>query len=105
MRERHGEYAFGDREGYPTFPFHPEYRRTMLASITLASPERPRVTLIPCMIRPEGHPEPLPLQSDEASDWLKYLIDITAAEGLTTRYEPETLAFDPTLAAVSVVGS
>ncbi len=104
MRERHGDYAFGPREGYPTFPFHPEYRRTVLALISLSPGERPDVTLVPCVVRPEGQPEPLRRDSDEASQWLRYLTDITSTEGFTTRFDAKELAFDRTIASVTVAG-
>jgi hypothetical protein len=102
MRERHGDYAFGLRDGYPTFPFHPEYRKTVLASISFLPGETPDVTLVPCMVRPQGQPEPLRRDSGEASEWLRYMADITAAEGFSTRFEAKELAFDRTLAAVRV---
>ncbi len=92
MRERNGDYAFGLREGYPSFPFHPEYRQTVLARIVLVPKQEPEVTLVPCMVRPAGHPEPLPRGSAEAARWAEYMSKITVAEGFTTQYEPSSVA-------------
>ncbi len=51
-------YVIGVRPGYPTFPFHPDYRLTMMARVAFKGREVSRVGVIPCEIEPDGHPAP-----------------------------------------------
>lgn len=89
FRARSGEYAFGSREGYPTFPFHPEYRMGAIARVELRGREVVNVGLIPCHVEPDGHPQPYAPTSERGSQIVEYLRRISAEEGLETRYELE----------------
>jgi poly-gamma-glutamate synthesis protein (capsule biosynthesis protein) len=81
------EYGFGTREGYPTFPFHPDYRMSAIARLIFRGRDLVEVGLIPCSVEPDGHPEPYSATSERGAEVLEYLRAISAAEGLNTRYE------------------
>ena len=102
MRERYGDYAFGEREGYPTFPFHPEYRQTMVVRATLKAGGTASILLVPCLVQPAGHPAPLAKGSEEAAKWLDYMREITRREGFSTRFTDVSWPFDPALTAIQV---
>ena len=51
--------AVGPREDYPTYPYHPDCRQTMIAQLDIAGNRITRVSFRPCHINPAGQPVPL----------------------------------------------
>ncbi|MDQ2625364.1 MAG: CapA family protein [Actinomycetota bacterium] len=87
FRKKHGEFAFGPRPGFPSFPFHEDYRKTAIAVVELAGGRLVRSGFVPCMIRPDG-PEPLGLDHPERAEVFDYLVRATAIASPTVRLEP-----------------
>lgn len=73
LKQQYGEYALGPRAGYPTFPFHPDYRNTVVAVVELEGTSVSRIGLIPCLIQPAGHPAPLHLDAPAAQGVIEYM--------------------------------
>ena len=87
FRAKFGEYAFGPREGYPAFPFHPDYRNTVVAVAEVEGESVRSLGLLPCVIRPDG-PEPLPLGHPERANVFDYLVRATEIADPSVRLEP-----------------
>lgn len=87
FRRKHGEYAFGPRPGFPSFPFHPDYRKTVIAVAEVDDGRVVRTGLLPCMIRPDG-PEPLALDHPERAEVFDYLVRATEIASPDVRLEP-----------------
>ncbi|MDO8776771.1 MAG: CapA family protein [Burkholderiaceae bacterium] len=72
--EIYGEYGIFSRDGYPTVPFHPESRMTVVAHIELQAGHDPLVELTPCMINTKGQPTPIPRSNEsEFAKFVAYL--------------------------------
>ena len=76
----------------PTYPFHPDSRHSMVASLSWrregGSSGRFEAGFIPCWI--DAQARPVPLAPDAAADTLAYIRGISAQAGLNTRYEWHT---------------
>ncbi|MFC1920974.1 CapA family protein [Chloroflexota bacterium] len=71
---------------YPTYPFHPEAKQTIIAKCTIDGGKISRVSYLPCMINKKAQPEIL--KNDERGQQVfDYMEKITRAAGLNARYE------------------
>lgn len=84
LKDIHGEYAFGPREGYPTLPFHPEARMTLIAQCEITSHGIEEVSFVPCLINPDGQPEPLRSSDARFFEIAEYVRNIGLRAGLST---------------------
>jgi len=79
-------FGFEPDPDYPTYPFHPEAKYTMIAKCVIERQAIARVAFLPAYICPEGRME-LPGRTEKGKEMLAYMRRITSAAGLSTRYE------------------
>jgi poly-gamma-glutamate synthesis protein (capsule biosynthesis protein) len=58
-RRRREMFGFEPDPNYPVFPFHPEAKNAMIASVRIAGDGEIEAGFLPCWIRPKGQPEVL----------------------------------------------
>ena len=58
-KRRRELYGFEPDPNYPVYPFHPEAKNAMIASVRIGSDRRIEAGFLPCWIRPSGQPEVL----------------------------------------------
>jgi poly-gamma-glutamate synthesis protein (capsule biosynthesis protein) len=78
-----------DRDQYPTFPFHPLCRRTMVAKVALADGVVRKVSIVPCLINKEGQPEPFSAGSEAFEMLYAYIQEVTVDVNLDTKFSVE----------------
>ena len=79
-------FGFEPDPEYPTYPFHPEAKHTIIAKCTISDGKISRVSYLPCFVNKEGQPEIL--ENDERGRKVfDYMEMITRAAGLNARYE------------------
>jgi poly-gamma-glutamate capsule biosynthesis protein CapA/YwtB (metallophosphatase superfamily) len=71
---------------YPSFPFPPDSRKTMLAKCTIANKEIRRVSFLPVIVNKHGEPEILIPDDERFGEVVSYMADITRDQGLDTRF-------------------
>jgi poly-gamma-glutamate synthesis protein (capsule biosynthesis protein) len=82
-----GEYAIYPRPGYPFLPFHPECRMTMMAFCRVSGDGATvESSLVPFVINPENQPIPHGVDTTEGRRVAEYIIGISEAAGLPTRF-------------------
>ena len=85
-RRRKELFGFEPDPGYPTYPFHPEAKQTIIAKCTIVDNKITRVSYLPCLVNQKGQPEIL--QNDEQGQRVfDYIKKITRDAGLNARYE------------------
>jgi poly-gamma-glutamate capsule biosynthesis protein CapA/YwtB (metallophosphatase superfamily) len=89
MQDQYPEFAVGYREDYPTYPFHPLARRTVIARFTVERGAIARVGFVPCYINPTGQPEPLSADHARFGEVVDYVREISRGAGFETRFEPD----------------
>jgi hypothetical protein len=87
MQRHFPEYAVGYREGYPTYPFHPESRQTVIARATIDGKRITSVSFVPCLINPAGQPEPLRSGDARFAEVAEYQERITKQAGFATTFQ------------------
>lgn len=75
-----------EQAGYPTYPFHPDARQTIIVRARIEDRRLADVGFTPCVINPAGQPEPLVASDERFSQVACYLEGITRASGLGTRF-------------------
>jgi poly-gamma-glutamate synthesis protein (capsule biosynthesis protein) len=96
LREREGEYAMFERDGFPLLPFHPDARLTMIAAVTFADGDVVGFGFVPCAIQPDGRVEPLDARTPAGArvvDWVRQ-----AGSDAELRIGPDTLGGLPLVA-------
>ena len=86
MQRNFPEYAVGYRDGYPSYPFHPESRQTVIAKATIEDNRVTSVSFVPCLINPQGQPEPLRAGDRRFDEVAEYQQRITKEAGFTTSF-------------------
>ncbi len=81
MISRYPGLAVGFRPDYPTYPFHPDSRRTVIVKCRLTKSGITRLSFVPCYINPSGQPVPVSRNSHRFAEVADYMRDITAAAG------------------------
>lgn len=79
-------FGFEPDPDYPTYPFHPEAKYTLIAKLSIERKKIAGVSYLPCMINKQGQPELL--KKDERGEAVfDYMKRITGEAGLNARYE------------------
>jgi poly-gamma-glutamate capsule biosynthesis protein CapA/YwtB (metallophosphatase superfamily) len=73
----------------PTFPFHPEARKTLMVKCVIANKQIKRVSFLPVYINNKAEPEVLNPQDPMFGEIVAYMENITGSQGLKTRYTVE----------------
>jgi poly-gamma-glutamate synthesis protein (capsule biosynthesis protein) len=89
MQDQYPEYAVGYRDDYPTYPFHPLARRTVIARFSVKDGRIVRVGFVPCYINPTGQPEPLSAEHERFGEVVDYVREISQGAGFDTRFEQD----------------
>jgi poly-gamma-glutamate synthesis protein (capsule biosynthesis protein) len=87
MRARYPQYAVGHREETPTYPFHPEARRTGIFKCTVRDGRIVGASMLPCMINRNGQPVPLKADDSDFELVTTYFADISGSAGFDTQFE------------------
>jgi poly-gamma-glutamate synthesis protein (capsule biosynthesis protein) len=73
---------------YPTYPFHPDARKTIIAKCIVEDGQITRIGYLPCLVNKKGQPEIL--KHDERGQGVfDYMEKITREAGLNARFEWE----------------
>jgi poly-gamma-glutamate synthesis protein (capsule biosynthesis protein) len=86
---RYPSHSVSYRPDYPTYPFHPDARRTGIAQCKLIHGQIAEVSFRPCYINPKGQPEPLVSQDDRFEEVVRYLADISREAGFDTSFRTD----------------
>ncbi len=78
-------FGFVPDPAMPSYPFHPDSRHTLLASVRIGADGNLDAGLVPCWI--DATARPVPLGPDDPHGTLAYLQRVTTEAGLKTRYE------------------
>ena len=79
-------FGFAPDPEYPTYPFHPEAKQTIIARCTVTGGKIRRVSYLPCFVNKKGQPEIL--KNDERGQQVfNYMVKITKDASLNARYE------------------
>ena len=87
-RRRREIFGFEPDPDYPLYPFHPEAKHAMLASLRVSRSGVLSAGFLPCRILPTGQPEVL-RAGPQADAVTNYVRDITARANLTARFQQE----------------
>jgi poly-gamma-glutamate synthesis protein (capsule biosynthesis protein) len=87
-RRRRELFGFEPDPEYPTYPFHPEAKYTMIAKFTVEGGKVTRVGFLPCLMNKQGRPLVL-RREDGGQEVLDYVEGITREAGLNARYRWE----------------
>ena len=86
MLARYPDCGLEHRPEYPTYPFHPHARRTIIARCHIIGGSISRVSFIPCYINPLGQPEPVKAGDVRFGEVATYVREITAKAGFDVRF-------------------
>jgi hypothetical protein len=85
-RRRRELFGFEPDPEYPTYPFHPEAKYTIIAKCAIKDRRISQTSYIPCLVNKQGQPEIL--ENDErGQEVFDYMEKITQGAGLNARYE------------------
>jgi poly-gamma-glutamate synthesis protein (capsule biosynthesis protein) len=86
MREHFGDYGVNFYEDYPTYPFHPDTRRTVIAKARVVDGTIVSVSVVPCLIDRTGQPVPLEPGNPAYDEVCQYQLDVTQRAGFDTAF-------------------
>jgi poly-gamma-glutamate synthesis protein (capsule biosynthesis protein) len=79
-------FGFEPDPEYPSYPFHPEAKQTIIAKCIIEEKKISKVSFIPCMVNKKGQPEVL--RNDERGKQVfEYMEKITRQAGLNARFK------------------
>lgn len=78
-------YGFAPDPEMPYYPFHPESRHTVIASVEVDDDGKVHARLLPCRIDDRGRPVPV-TRASGGEEVVAYIRDISRRAGLTTRF-------------------
>ena len=84
-RQRRITFGFEPDPNYPLYPFHPEAKHAMVASLRVTTTGVASAGFLPARVLPSGQPELLPA-GPEADAVIDYLTDITQRAGLNATF-------------------
>jgi len=85
-RRRREIFGFEPDPEYPTYPFHPEAKYTIIAKCTIMDKKISQVSYIPCLVNKQGQPEVM--KKDERGEKVfDYMERITREADLNARYD------------------
>jgi poly-gamma-glutamate synthesis protein (capsule biosynthesis protein) len=70
----------------PTFPFHPEARKTLMVKCIIANKQMKKVSFLPIYLNNQAEPEVLGPQDPKFGEIVTYMENITRSQGLKTQY-------------------
>lgn len=79
-------FGFERIPNYPNYPFHPESRNAMIASLEFSKTGIENIGFIPCWIVPDGSPKPLKVSDKQGKETVQYLEKITKEAGFKTSF-------------------
>ncbi len=85
-RRRRELFGFEPDPEYPTYPFHPEAKYTMIAKCTIEDRRISQMSYIPCLVNKQGQPVVLE-NGERGQEVFDYMARISEEAGLDTRYE------------------
>ena len=71
---------------YPSFPFPPDSRKTILVKCAISNKQISKVSFLPVLINKQGEPEILTSGNERFSELVRYMEAITKHQGLDTKY-------------------
>jgi len=71
---------------YPTYPFHPDARKTLIVKCIISNKAIKNVSFLPSYINKEAEPEVLSSRDTRFGEVVKYMEEITRSQELGTRY-------------------
>jgi len=71
---------------YPSFPFPPDSRKTIIAKCIISNKAISKVSFLPAYINKKGEPEILVSKDERFSEVLRYMKEISRDQGLSTEY-------------------
>jgi hypothetical protein len=71
---------------YPSFPFPPDSRKTIIAKCTIKNKDIKKVSFLPTIINQQTEPEILVSGDKRFGEIVKYMEEITKDQGLDTKY-------------------
>ena len=74
---------------YPSFPFPPDSRKTLIAKCIISGKKIKRVSFLPAIINQQAEPEILTSGDKRFSEIVKYMTDISRDQGIDTEYVVE----------------
>ena len=74
---------------YPTYPFHPDSRKTIVVKCKIVNKQIQRISLLPALINKQGQPEILSHGSTGFTEVLDYIRESCEKEDLGTKFEIE----------------
>jgi Bacterial capsule synthesis protein PGA_cap len=86
MNARYPGYGLRYYKDYPSYPFHPDARRTCIVSCKIEDRAISEVAIVPAYINSHGQPEPLTADNPRFTEVADYIIDISARAGLDTEF-------------------
>jgi poly-gamma-glutamate capsule biosynthesis protein CapA/YwtB (metallophosphatase superfamily) len=90
MQKHNPEYAVAYYEDYPTYPFHPLARQTVIAKAVIHDKSVTSVSFVPVLINPQGQPEPLRSGDPRFEEVAEYQQRISKEVGFTTEFAAGT---------------
>lgn len=88
MQANNPTYAVGNYPDYPTYPFHPEARQTVVAKAVVEDRSITAVSFVPCLINQGGQPEPLRDGDPRFDEVAQYQQLISKEAGFETNFAP-----------------
>jgi hypothetical protein len=85
-RRRRELFGFDPDPEYPTYPFHPDAKYTIIAKCTVEDKRISQVGYIPCLVNKQAVPQVLERDA-QGQDVFDYMNKITRAANLNTRFE------------------
>lgn len=85
-KRRRELFGFEPDPEYPTYPFHPEAKYTLIAKCAVENGKVAQVSYIPCLVNKQGQPEVLKHDA-RGQEVFDYVDKITRAADLNARFE------------------
>jgi poly-gamma-glutamate capsule biosynthesis protein CapA/YwtB (metallophosphatase superfamily) len=87
MQRQYGDVGVRYRPEYPTYPYPPDARQTVLAQLRIRDGGVAEVSFLPCYINPTGQPEVLDRGDPRFDQVADYVASISRDAGLDTAFK------------------
>jgi poly-gamma-glutamate capsule biosynthesis protein CapA/YwtB (metallophosphatase superfamily) len=88
MQHQYGDIGVRYRPDYPTYPYPPDARQTVLARFRIRDRRIDEVCFVPCYINPAGQPEVLEARNSRFAQVTSYVESISGQAGFDTAFRP-----------------
>ena len=88
VMDEHYNYAVKSDADYPTYPYHPDCRITMIAGCVIRDGRIAEVGYLPCLVNTKGQPAPLERGDPEWQRVVDYVEKVTRDARLETPFGP-----------------